>query len=126
MDGSSNDTNRDSHYRSGKDNKAIVQEKYGSSEVLKLMEIDKPAVNDDAVLVRVHAAGVTWADWAMMRGVLYLLRFMFGGLRGPRPTIRGTDVAGTVEEVGKNVGHLHPGDEVFGWCEGVCRICLRW
>ena len=55
MDGSSNDTSRDSHYRSGIDNKAIVQEKYGSSEVLKLMEIDKPAVNDDAVLVRVHA-----------------------------------------------------------------------
>jgi NADPH:quinone reductase-like Zn-dependent oxidoreductase len=98
--------------------KAIVQEKYGSREALKLMEIDKPVVNDDAVLVGVHAAGVNWADWAMMRGVPYLFRTMFGGLRRPKPAIRGTDVAGTVEAVGKNVRQWHPGDEVFGWCEG--------
>jgi NADPH:quinone reductase-like Zn-dependent oxidoreductase len=64
--------------------KAIVREKYGSRGVLKLIEIDKPVVNDDDVLVRVQAAGVNWADWATMRGVPYLFRIMFGGLRRPQ------------------------------------------
>jgi len=98
--------------------KAIIQQKYGSPDVLQLMEVDKPILNDNDVLLRVHAAGVNWADWAMMRGVPYLFRMMFGGLRGPKAAIRGTDVAGTLEAVGKNVRQWHPGDEVFGWCEG--------
>ncbi len=98
--------------------KAIVQDRYGSPEVLKLMQVDKPVLQDDDVLVRVHAAGVNWADWATMRGVPYLFRMMFGGLHRPKIAIRGSDIAGTVEAVGTHVRRLRPGDEVFGWCEG--------
>jgi len=99
--------------------KAIVQDKYGSHDVLNLVVIDRPLIiADDEVLVRVHAAGVNWADWAIARGVPYLFRMMFGGLRRPKSVIRGTDVAGTVEAVGKGVSLLSPGDKVFGWCEG--------
>jgi NADPH:quinone reductase-like Zn-dependent oxidoreductase len=69
------------------------------------------------VLVRVHAAGVNVADSIIMRGVPYLVRMVYG-LRRPRNGIRGTDVAGTVEAVGKDVTRFQPGAEVFGWCDG--------
>ena len=98
--------------------KAIVQDKYGSpDDVLELKEIDKPVVKDNEVLVRVHAAAVNWADWSIMRGLPYMLRMVYG-LRKPRNGVRGTDVAGKVEAVGKNVKQFQPGDEVFGWCKG--------
>jgi NADPH:quinone reductase-like Zn-dependent oxidoreductase len=98
--------------------KAIVHSRYGlPEEVLELTEIDCPAIEDDEVLIRVHAAGVNPADWFVTRGVPYLLRLAFGP-RGPRTRVRGMDVAGTVEALGKNVRRLHPGDEVFGWCDG--------
>lgn len=97
--------------------KAIVQEKYGSPDVLELKEIDKPVVKDDEVLVRVHAAAVNPADWHTMRGTPYIARMVFGLLR-PKGKVRGTDVAGHVEAVGKNVTQLQAGDEVFGWCQG--------
>ena len=97
--------------------KAIVQDKYGSPDVLVLREIDKPVVKDDEVLVRVRAASVNTADWSIMRGLPRLLRLVYG-LRKPRNGIRGTDVAGEVEAVGEKVTQFQPGDEVFGWCKG--------
>ena len=92
---------------------AIVNHKYGSPDDLRLREIDKPALGDDDVLVRVRAASVNPYDWHFMRGLPYLARPMLG-LRGPKESVRGVDVAGQVESVGKNVTQFRPGDEVFG------------
>jgi NADPH:quinone reductase-like Zn-dependent oxidoreductase len=95
--------------------KAIVQDDYGSpDDVLQLKDIDKPALNDDEVLVRVHAASVHPDVWHVVRGLPYVLRLMGGGLLRPKNSVPGTDVAGHVETVGKNVTHFQPGDEVFG------------
>src|SRR5918994_3067502 len=94
--------------------KAIVQDKYGSpQDVLKLNDIGKPVVKDNEMLVRVHAASVNPADWHLMRGEPYIARLQFG-LRRPKDTVPGCDVAGQVEAVGKNVTMFQPGDEVFG------------
>ena len=82
--------------------KAIVQDKYGSPEVLELQEIDKPVVKDNEVLIRVHTAGVNAADWHFMRGEPNIMRLM-SGLRTPKNKVLGRDVAGTVEAVGANV-----------------------
>ena len=93
--------------------KAVVQSEYGSPDVLKLKDIDKPVVKDDEVLVRVHAAAVNPPDWAGVHGVPYIVRLAFG-LRRPKLGVRGTDMAGIVDSVGKNVTRLRAGDEVFG------------
>ena len=98
--------------------KAIVHDAYGPPEVLELRDIDKPVVGDDDVLVRVHAAGVDPGVWHLMTGLPYLVRIMGYGLRKPKTRVRGMDVAGRVEAVGKNVTQLQPGDEVFGACHG--------
>jgi len=98
--------------------KAIVQDKYGSADILELRDIDKPVVKADEVLVRVHAAGVDPGVWHLMTGLPYLVRIMGYGLRAPKVRIRGRDVAGRVEAIGENVTQLQPGDEVFGTCEG--------
>jgi NADPH:quinone reductase-like Zn-dependent oxidoreductase len=97
--------------------KAITQDRYGSAEVLKTQDIDRPAIADDEVLVRVHAASIHVGDWILMTGVPYVMR-MGTGLSKPKHRVPGTDVAGTVEAVGKQVQSLRPGDEVFGWCSG--------
>lgn len=97
--------------------KAIVQDKYGPPDVLDLEEIDTPVVEDDEVLVQVHAAGVAIGDWLVMRGLPYPARMTYG-LRKPKNSIPGFEVAGHVEAVGTNVKQLQPGDEVFGWCNG--------
>ena len=97
--------------------KAMVQDTYGSAEVLELRDIDKPEIGDDQVLVRVRAAGVNPADWAIMNGLPYIARPVYG-LRKPKNAVRGTDVAGQVEAVGHGVTRFRPGDEVFGWCIG--------
>ena len=98
--------------------KAIIQDKYGSTDdVLELKEIDKPVVKDDEVLVRVHAAAVNISDWILMRGVPYIMR-MASGLRKPMNSVPGEVFAAKVEAVGKNVKQLQPGDKVFGWCKG--------
>jgi NADPH:quinone reductase-like Zn-dependent oxidoreductase len=81
--------------------------------VLVLREIARPAFGDDQVLVRVRAAAVNPPDWAGVHGVPYIVRAAFG-LRRPRNGVRGTDLAGTVEAVGRNVTRLRAGDEVFG------------
>lgn len=98
--------------------RAIVQHQYGAPQaVLEFQNIAKPVVKDDEVLVRVHAASVHVGDWILMRGVPYVVR-MASGLRKPKNRVPGTDIAGTVETVGKDVTQLRPGDEVFGWCTG--------
>jgi NADPH:quinone reductase-like Zn-dependent oxidoreductase len=97
--------------------KAIVQDRYGSAKVLETREIDQPTIGANEVLVRVRAAGVNPADWAVMRGLPYIARPVYG-LRKPKLAVRGTDVAGLVEAVGSDVTRFHPGDEVFGWSNG--------
>ena len=94
--------------------KAIVQTEYGSTQMLSLQEVDKPVIPDNGVLVRVHAASVNAGDWHLMRGTPFLIRLIFGGLLKPKIKILGTDVAGRVEAVGKDVTQFQPGDEVFG------------
>ena len=96
---------------------ATVQDRYGSVAVLETRDIDKPAIGAGEVLVRVRAAGVNPADWAIMSGLPYIARPVYG-LRRPKHIVRGTDVAGTVEAIGTEVTRFKPGDEVFGWCVG--------
>ncbi|MBB2913006.1 NADPH:quinone reductase-like Zn-dependent oxidoreductase [Streptosporangium becharense] len=98
--------------------KAIVQDTYGPADVLKLGDIDPPVPGDDDVLVRVHAAGVDAGVVHLVTGRPYLLRLFGFGLRAPKTRVRGMDVAGRVEAVGRNVTRFRPGDEVFGTCEG--------
>jgi NADPH:quinone reductase-like Zn-dependent oxidoreductase len=97
--------------------KAIVQDRYGSPDVLRLRDVDKPVVKDGEVLVRVHAAAVNIGDWHLLRGIPYIMRMAFGLLK-PRRKIPGLDLAGQVEAVGADVRQFAPGDEVFGWCKG--------
>jgi NADPH:quinone reductase-like Zn-dependent oxidoreductase len=98
--------------------KAIVQDRYGSPDVLRLGEIDTPVVGDDEVLVRVHAAGLDQGVWHLMAGLPYPVRLAGFGLRAPKNPVRGYDVAGRVEAVGGSVTRFQPGDEVFGTCHG--------
>lgn len=98
--------------------KAIVRDKFGSpSDVLGLEEIAKPAPKDDEVLVRVHAASIHIGDVYTIRGLPKVMRPVFSAAEA-KSGVPGTDIAGTVEAVGKNVTQLKPGDEVFGWCKG--------
>ncbi|HET6745900.1 MAG TPA: NAD(P)-dependent alcohol dehydrogenase [Candidatus Limnocylindria bacterium] len=97
--------------------KAIVQDKYGSAEVLATQDIGKPEIADNEVLVRVHAASIHVGDWILMTGVPYVMR-MATGLSKPKNRVPGTDIAGTVEAIGANVHTFRPGDDVFGWCAG--------
>jgi NADPH:quinone reductase-like Zn-dependent oxidoreductase len=98
--------------------KAIVQDRYGSADVLALREVARPEIGDDDVLVRVRAASVHIGDWHLMTGQPYLMRVVGFGLRAPKARVRGMDVAGTVEAVGKNVTRFRAGDDVFGTCDG--------
>jgi NADPH:quinone reductase-like Zn-dependent oxidoreductase len=93
--------------------RAIVQHGFGGPDVLELRDIDRPAVTDDGVLVRVRAASVNPVDWHLMTGKPYIARPSFGLLK-PKQEVLGVDFAGTVESVGKNVTQFQPGDEVFG------------
>jgi NADPH:quinone reductase-like Zn-dependent oxidoreductase len=97
--------------------KAIVYHHYGSPDVLQWEEIEKPTAGDNEVLIRVRAASVNPLDWHFMRGTPYIVRIP-AGLRKPKVTRLGVDVAGQVEAVGRNVTQLKPGDEVFGSCRG--------
>jgi NADPH:quinone reductase-like Zn-dependent oxidoreductase len=98
--------------------KAIVQDSYGSTDVLELRDIDTPVVGDEGVLVRVLAASVHIGDWHVMAGLPYLLRIIGFGLRAPKARIRGLDFAGRLESVGRDVTRFKPGDEAFGTCDG--------
>ena len=97
--------------------RAIVQDTYGSADVLALRDVDDPVLGDQDVLVRVHAAGCGPDVWHTMTGRPYMARLVLG-LRRPKIRIRGWDVAGTVETVGASVEGLAPGDEVMGTVEG--------
>jgi NADPH:quinone reductase-like Zn-dependent oxidoreductase len=98
--------------------KAILQDEYGSADVLRLGDIDKPEPAGDHVLIQVHAAGVDPGVWHLMTGLPYLVRIMGFGFLRLKTRVRGRDVAGTVEAVGKNVSQLKAGDQVFGICDG--------
>jgi NADPH:quinone reductase-like Zn-dependent oxidoreductase len=99
--------------------KAIVQDRYGSPDVLELREVGRPSVKDDEVLVRVRAASVHADVWHAVKGVPYVLRVMGSGLRTPKHPIPGTDLAGHVDSVGTKVTRFRPGDQVFGQSIGV-------
>jgi NADPH:quinone reductase-like Zn-dependent oxidoreductase len=97
--------------------KAIVFTRYGSPDVLQLKEIATPVPNDDEVLIRVRAASINDWDWEALRGTPFVNRLMFGLLR-PKKQILGSDVAGRIEAVGKNVRRFRTGDEVYGDLSG--------
>jgi NADPH:quinone reductase-like Zn-dependent oxidoreductase len=97
--------------------KAIVQDRYGSADVLEFRDVEEPVVGDGEVLVRVHAAGCGPDVWHLMTGMPYMARAAIG-LRRPKLAVRGWDVAGTVEAVGAKVTDLRPGHEVMGASEG--------
>jgi len=92
--------------------KAIVYHEYGSPDGLKLEEVQKPAPADDQLLIKVHAVSVNRSDWEALVGSPLYVRV--GGFTKPRDKILGSDIAGTVEAVGKDVKQFKPGDEVFG------------
>ena len=93
--------------------KAIIRETYGPPDVLRLEDVPRPTLHDGDVLVRVHAAAANAGDWHLLRGTPLPFRLV-AGLRRPKFKIIGTDVAGHVEAVGRNVTQFRPGDEVFG------------
>jgi NADPH:quinone reductase-like Zn-dependent oxidoreductase len=92
--------------------KAIVHREYGSPDVLRFEDVEKPVPNDNQVLVRIRAASINPVDGHLMRAPFPLR--LATGLRKPRKTLLGADVAGQVEAVGRNVTQFKPGDEVFG------------
>jgi len=97
--------------------KAIMQDRYGSADVLELRDVEDPAVGEGDVLVRVHAAGCGPDVWHLMTGLPYFVRPILG-FRRPKVPVRGRDVAGRVEAVGANVSGFRPGEEVLGVVDG--------
>lgn len=98
--------------------KAIVQDVYGSSNVLQLRDISQPVPDSGEVLIRVRATGVDQGVWHLMTGQPYLIRLFGFGLTKPKVPVRGREVAGVVESIGSGVTRFQPGDEVFGVCDG--------
>src|SRR3954471_7946036 len=96
--------------------KAIVRDRYGSADALRLSDVEMPDVGDEQVLVRVRAAGLDRGAWHIMAGLPYLLRAAGFGLRRPKVAGLGSELAGVVEAVGAKVTGLEPGDAVFGTC----------
>src|ERR1044071_6937160 len=94
--------------------KAIVYHEFGSPDVLRLEEVDKPVPNDNQILIRVRAVSVNPLDWHYMEGTPYLGRLVEFGLLQPKVARLGVDYAGTVEAVGKDITQFKPGDEVYG------------
>jgi NADPH:quinone reductase-like Zn-dependent oxidoreductase len=97
--------------------KAAIYTEYGSPDVVRVTDVEKPIPKDSEVLIKVCTASVNPMDWHFMRGMPYFLRIA-AGLRKPKDQRLGTDVAGEVEMAGKNVIRFKPGDEVFGVCRG--------
>jgi NADPH:quinone reductase-like Zn-dependent oxidoreductase len=98
--------------------RAIVQDAYGSSDVLRLTEIDRPEIAANEVLVDVAVAGLDRGTWHLMAGKPHLMRIIGFGFRRPKNRVPGLDVAGTVVAVGSEVTRFEPGDEVFGMSRG--------
>jgi NADPH:quinone reductase-like Zn-dependent oxidoreductase len=101
---------------SGRTMQAIVRERYGSPEVLRLEDVELPSIGDEEVLVRVRAAGLDRGVWHIMAGLPYLIRGAGYGLRKPKTAGLGSELAGVVEAAGVNVTELRPGEAVFGTC----------
>jgi NADPH:quinone reductase-like Zn-dependent oxidoreductase len=97
--------------------RAVVRDRYGSADVLRVAQVPVPAIADREVLVRVRAAGLDRGTWHLMTGKPYALRLAFG-LRRPRNPVAGREVAGTVVAVGSAVTRFSPGDDVFGIAPG--------
>ena len=97
---------------------AILQDSYGSAEVLRSARITRPEIADHEVLLRVHAAGLDRGTWHLMTGTPYLMRVIGFGFRRPKNPVPGVDVAGTVVAVGSAVTRFAVGDEVFGMSRG--------
>ncbi len=106
--------------------KAFVYRNYGSPDVLELVDLEKPVPGDQEVLIQVRAASVNPLDWHFLRGTPYFLR-LSAGLRKPKSTRLGVDVAGRVESIGARVTRFKPGDEVLGGCRGAFAeyVCAR-
>ncbi|GAA3534510.1 NAD(P)-dependent alcohol dehydrogenase [Streptomyces osmaniensis] len=106
--------------------KAVIQDRYGSADVLEFRDVDRPVPTADEVLVRVHAASVNAYDWHLMHGDPVIGRTMMG-FRRPKAPVRGRDFAGVVEAVGSGVTGLKPGDEVYGEADGAFAeyVCAR-
>jgi NADPH:quinone reductase-like Zn-dependent oxidoreductase len=106
--------------------RAVVQDRFGPPESLEIREIETPAPAADELLVRVHAASVNPTDWYAVTGTPWLGRVQMGLFR-PKESRVGTDFAGVVEVVGKEVTHFRPGDEVFGGRTGAFAeyVCVR-
>jgi NADPH:quinone reductase-like Zn-dependent oxidoreductase len=98
--------------------KAILYEKYGSPDVIQLKDIEKPAPQDDEILIKIHAASLNAYDWHFLTADIFLIRLMGGGLLKPKNTRLGADVAGRIETIGRNIKQFQPGDEVFGMVKG--------
>jgi NADPH:quinone reductase-like Zn-dependent oxidoreductase len=98
--------------------RAIVQDRYGSSDTWRLTDIDRPVIKPDEVLLHVHAAGLDRGTWHMMTGRPYLMRILGFGLRSPKNRVPGLAVAGIVAAIGENVTRFAVGDEVFGVSRG--------
>lgn len=94
--------------------KAILHTKYGPPDVLKLSEVEKPVPGYDEVLIKVHAASVNTADCYILKGEPFLVRIIDGGILKPKYKIPGSDIAGQVDAIGRNVKQFQLGDEVFG------------
>lgn len=94
--------------------RAVVQDAYGSSDTLRLAEVDRPEPGEGEVLLEVHAAGVDRGVWHLMTGLPYAVRLAGYGIRRPKNPVPGLDVAGTVVAVGPGVERFAVGDEVFG------------
>jgi NADPH:quinone reductase-like Zn-dependent oxidoreductase len=94
--------------------KKFIHRKYGSPDVLELIEVEKPVPKDDEVLVKIHAASVNALDWHMLTADIFLVRFMAGGILKPKNPAIGADIAGIVEAAGAKVSLFKPGDAVFG------------
>ena len=122
---SSNDCDRSAAFPSNP-MKAIVYCDYGSADVLKLEDLEKPVPDDDQMLVKVRAASINPLDWHFMRGTPKLMR-IGTGLRKPKSIRLGVDYAGTIEAVGKNVTQFKAGDDVFGGKTGALAqyVCVR-
>ncbi|MGB8011121.1 MAG: NAD(P)-dependent alcohol dehydrogenase [Terriglobales bacterium] len=97
--------------------KAAIYTEYGPPDVVQIRDVEKPVPKHNEVLIRILATSVNPLDWHLMRGKPYIVRAM-SGLRKPKITQLGVDVAGQVEAVGRNVTQFKPGDEVFGACRG--------
>ena len=97
--------------------RAVVQDGYGTADVLRAEQVAQPTIRDHEVRVRVHAAGLNRGTWHVMSGTPYALRLAFG-LRRPRQPVIGNELAGTVVDVGAEVTRFSPGDEVYGIASG--------